>query len=61
MKVLQSLAGSLNFYAKAKPGGCTFIRHVYDVYKAMPKCHHINVTGELQKDLTSMEMAFESH
>ncbi len=51
VKCLQSLTGSLNFYAKAKPGGRTLIRWVYNAYKHMPKYHHVNVTGELRKDL----------
>ncbi len=51
VKVFHSLAGSMNFYAKAKPGGWTFIRRVYDAEAGLPMHYHINVTSELKKDL----------
>ncbi len=51
LKTIQSLAWSFNFYAKVKPGGHTFIRHLYDVQKSQLLHYHINITGELRKDL----------
>ncbi len=51
VKTLQSLAGTINFYAKAKPGGRTFIRRIYDGEQGLTKHFHINVTSELKKDL----------
>ncbi len=51
VKTLQSLAGSMNFYARGKPGGRTFIRRIYDAERALPSHYHVNVTRELRKDL----------
>ncbi len=52
VKALQSLAGSLNFYARAKPGGRTFIHRVYDAQMwVLPGYYHVSVTSELKKDL----------
>ena len=51
-KTLHSLAGSLNFYRKAKPGSRAFIRQIYDAQSAtLPLFYYVNVTGELKRDL----------
>ena len=51
VKTLQSLAGSLNFYAHAKPRGRPFIRRLYDLIGSKPGHHHINVNAGMRKDL----------
>lgn len=51
VKTLQSLAGSLNFYARAKPGGCTFIRRLYDADQPKNPYHYVNMTSEIKRDL----------
>ncbi len=52
VKHLQSLAGSLNFYARAKPGGRPFICRIYDAQKGIhPLHHHVNVTSDMKKDI----------
>ncbi len=51
-KTLHSLAGSLNFYRKAKPGSRAFIRQIYDAQSiTLLLFYHVNVTGELKRNL----------
>lgn len=40
----------MSFYTKAKPGGRTFIRHLYDVEAGLPAQYHVNVTSEMKQD-----------
>ena len=51
LSTLQSLMGSLNFYARVKPGGRCFIRHLYDHQKTTNPRHHINVVSEMKRDI----------
>ncbi len=51
IKTLQSLTGSLNFYARAKPGGRAFIRRLYDAQMGLPQHYHVGVTPEMKLDL----------
>ena len=48
---LQSLCGSLNFFAKAIPGSRAFIRRFYNASRGIKKSHHfIRVTQNLKAD-----------
>ena len=51
VKVLQALAGRLNFITKAVPHGRPFSRRIYDMFAGMKPHWHISVTKELHKDL----------
>lgn len=51
VKALQSLSGTLNFYSRAKPGGRTFIRHIYNAQGSLPQHWHVSITSDLKKDL----------
>ncbi len=50
VKTLQSLAGTMSFYTKAKPGGRTFIRRIYDIIGSLPQRYHVNVSSEFKQD-----------
>ena len=41
----------MNFYARAKPGGRTYKRRLYDSVTVTNPYHHINVMSEMKKDL----------
>ena len=51
VKVLQSLAGCLNFITKAVPHGRPFSRRIYDMFAGMKQHWHVSITTELCKDL----------
>lgn len=51
MKQMQSLCGSLNFVAKALPGGRTFCRRFYNATIGIRKSHFmIKVTNSIRAD-----------
>ena len=51
VKYLQSLTGKLNFVCKAIPQGHTFLCCLYDASLVLKLHDHVDITGEVHKDL----------
>ncbi len=48
-------------YCRALPGERTFLRWVYDSMGSLPQHHHVNVGGELKKDLKVWVDLLDNH